>query len=130
MTSPSNDFAAFLPFSIRYKIDVTSAYLIAEDGQRTTGYSYVPPAGVYQIQLAYTGPEAAEVWWAPAGPGMPVLNICKIPADPSGNPRSSKLVTIQANGVGRIQLTTTPRPNSGSAQPTSTASLHVYPLPE
>lgn len=128
MTSPSDDFAAFLPFAIRYKIDTTNAYMVPEAGQRITTTYYIPSAGVYQIQLAYTGPEAPEVWWLPAGSGT-TINMCKIPADPSGVPRSSKMATIQANGVGRLMITTTPRPNGG-AQPTSTASLHVYPLPE
>ena len=46
----------------------------------------------------------------------------------SGVPRSSKPLTIQTAGDGQLSITTTPRPNGG-AQSTSTASLHIYPLP-
>ena len=128
MTTPLEALDGILPFAIRYKIS-TGAYMVSEEGQRASGEFYIPPAGVYQIQLAYTGPEAAEVWWKPSK-GAPVnIVMCRIPADSSGVPRSSKPLTIQANGEGRLSITTTPRPNGG-AQPTSTASLHIYPLPK
>ena len=128
MTTPLEALGNVLPFAIRYKIGVGS-YMVPESGQRTTRNIYIPPAGVYQIQLAYTGPEAAEVWWRPAGNGGTIIIICQIPADPSATPRSSRPVTIQANGEGQLSITTSPRPNGG-AQPTSTASLHIYPLPQ
>lgn len=128
MTTPLENLDGILPFAIRYKMG-TGAYMVPEAGQRATGEFYIPPAGVYQIQLAYTGPEAAEVWWKPAGFGVKTLKMCDIPADSSGVPRSSKPHTIQANGDGQLSITTTPRPNGG-AQSTSTASLHIYPLPQ
>lgn len=128
MTTPLENLDGLLPFAIRYKMG-TGAYMVPEAGQRATGEFYTPPAGVYQIQLAYTGPEAAEVWWLPAGPGTVAIKMCQIPADKSGAPRSARPQTIQANGVGQLSITTTPRPNGG-AQSTSTASLHIYPLPQ
>lgn len=128
MTTPLENLDGVLPYAIRYKMS-TGAYMVPEAGQRATGEFYIPPAGVYQVQLAYTGPEAAEVWWKPAGFGVGTIKMCHIPADASGVPRSSKPLTIQANGEGQLSITTTPRPNGG-AQSTSTASLHIYPLPQ
>lgn len=128
MTTPLEALDGILPYAIRYKMG-TGAYMVPESGQRATGEFYTPPAGVYQIQLAYTGPEAAEVWWRPTGFGEKHIKMCDIPADDSGVPRSSKMLTIQTAGVGQLSITTTPRPNGG-AQPTSTASLHIYPLPK
>lgn len=128
MTTPLEALDGILPYAIRYKMS-TGAYMVPESGQRSSGEFYTPPAGVYQIQLAYTGPEAAEVWWRPAGSGEKHIKMCDIPADSSGVPRSSKMLTIQTAGVGQLSITTTPRPNGG-AQPTSTASLHIYPLPK
>lgn len=126
MTTPI-ELDSILPYAIRFKM-ATGAYMVPEAGQRSTGEFYALPAGAYQIQLAYTGPEAAEVWWQPGGTGAAVLKICQIPAEPTGTPRNSKPLIIQANGKGTLAITTTPRPNAG-AQSTSTASLHIYPMP-
>jgi len=126
MATPLESLDGILPYAIRYKMG-SGAYMAAEPNQRASGEFFSPPAGVYQIQLAYTGPEAAEVWWKPAGFSVATIKMCQIPADPAGVPRSSKPLTIQANGEGQLSITTTPRPNGG-AQSTSTASLHIYPL--
>ena len=128
MATPLEALDGILPYAIRYKMG-SGSYMVPESGQRSSGEFYTPPAGVYQIQLAYTGPEAAEVWWRTAGYGGTIIKMCHIPADSSGVPRSSKPLTIQANGEGQLSITTSPRPNGG-AQSTSTASLHIYPLPK
>lgn len=128
MATPLETLDGILPYAIRYKVG-SGAYMVPEAGQRASGEFYIPPAGVYQVQLAYTGPEAAEVWWKPAVFGVATIKMCQIPADPSGTPRSSRPLTIQANGEGQLSITTTPRPNGG-AQSTSTASLNIYPLPQ
>jgi len=128
MTTPLETLDGVLPYAIRYKMG-SGVYMVPEPGQRATGEFYIPPAGVYQVQLAYTGPEAAEVWWRPDGGSASTIKMCQIPADPSGTPRSSRPLTIQTRGDGQLSITTTPRPNGG-AQSTSTASLHIYPLPQ
>lgn len=127
MATPLETLDGILPYAIRYKMG-SGSYMVAEPNQRASGEFFSPPAGVYQIQLAYTGPEAAEVWWKPAGFGVSTIKMCQIPADASGTPRSSRPLTIQTRGDGQLSITTTPRPNGG-AQSTSTASLHIYPLP-
>ena len=127
MATPLESLDGILPYAIRYKMG-SGAYMAAEPNQRASGEFFSPPAGVYQIQLAYTGPEAAEVWWKPAGFGVSTIKMCQIPADASVTPRSSRPLTIQTRGDGQLSITTTPRPNGG-AQSTSTASLHIYPLP-
>ena len=127
MATPLESLDGILPYAIRYKMG-SGAYMAAEPNQRASGEFFSPPAGVYQIQLAYTGPEAAEVWWKPAGFGVSTIKMCQIPADASGTPRSSRPLTIQTRGDGQLSITTTPRPNGG-AQSTSTASMHIYPLP-
>lgn len=128
MATPLEALDGILPYAIRYKMG-SGAYMVTEPNQRASGESYTPPAGVYQVQLAYTGPEAAEVWWRPDGGNASTIKMCQIPADKSGAPRSARPQTIQANGTGQLSITTTPRPNGG-AQSTSTASLHIYPLPQ
>lgn len=125
MTAPI-EFDSILPYAIRFKMGAGS-YMVPEEGQRSTGWVYTLPAGAYQIQLAYTGPEAAEVWWRPDGGNASTIEMCQIPAEPTGTPRNSKPLIIQANGKGTLAITTTPRPNAG-AQSTSTASLHIYPM--
>ena len=128
MTTSLEALDGILPYAIRFKMG-SGSYMVTEPNQRASGEFFSPPAGVYQIQLAYTGPEAAEVWWKPAGFGVKTIKMCEIPADASGVPRSSKPLTIQTAGDGQLSITTTPRPNGG-AQSTSTASLHIYPLPK
>lgn len=126
MTILNADLDSFLPYAILYEMGAV-AYMQPVKGQRTEGSFYVLPRGAFQVQLAYTGPEAAEVWWRPSGAGT-LIKMCQIPADPTGLPRISKLVPVQSAGEGTLSITTTPRPNSGASQ-TSTASLHIYPLP-
>lgn len=127
MTILNADLDSFLPYAILYEIGA-GPYMQPVKGQRADGHFYVLPRGAFQVQLAYTGPEAAEVWWKPAGFGVGTIKMCQIPADPTGLPRISKLVPVQSGGEGTLSITTTPRPNAG-ASPTSTASLHIYPLP-
>ena len=129
MTSPIDnlDLSGIMPYSIRYKMS-TGVYMVPEPGQKATGYSYALPAGVHQLQLSFTGEEAAEIWWRPAGAGTKALRICPIPADTTGMPRSSIIATVQASGTGRIEIVTTSRPDDGTAT-ASTASVQVYPLP-
>lgn len=85
MATPLESLDGILPYAIRYKMG-SGAYMVAEPNQRASGEFFSPPAGVYQIQLAYTGPEAAEVWWKPAGFGVSTIKMCQIPADASGTP--------------------------------------------
>lgn len=127
MTILNADLDSFLPYAILYEMGA-GVYMQPVKGQRAEGHFYVLPRGAFQVQLAYTGPEAAEVWWRPTGDGTGMIKMCQIPADPTGLPRISKLVPVQSGGEGTLSITTTPRPNSGASQ-TSTASLHIYPLP-
>lgn len=127
MTILNGDLDSFLPYAILYEMGA-GAYMKPVKGQRAEGRFYALPRGAFQVQLAYTGPEAAEVWWRATRNTGGIIKMCQIPADPTGLPRISKLFPVQSGGEGNLSITTTPRPNSG-ASPTSTASLHIYPLP-
>ncbi|MBE7338132.1 hypothetical protein [Corynebacterium aurimucosum] len=129
MTTPSSTLADIMPYSVRFNQNGTSTYMVAASGQKQNAGAMVHPlpAGVFQMQLAYTGPESCEIWFYPAGiAGGTLVPICKITADSTGVPRQSGIVTVQSDGTAALRLVSTPR--GAAAATTSTASVQIFPI--
>lgn len=133
MTTPlTTSFDEFMPYTVEFFNDQTLAYMLITQDQRqasraVNNYTHYLPAGVYDLQLSYTGVEAAEIWLTQF-PGGKNHAISRIPATTSGVPRLGRLERVQSDGRAFIRVTTTPRPNQGQAAD-ATAAVNVIPYP-
>lgn len=128
MTTPHVDLDIIMPYAVEYKIDAarSSAYMVfAGASSGASAYRHFLEPGTYDVQLCYSGPEAASLRFRQAT-DVPSRKV-DIPAGTPDTPRNSQLMTVQAKTGSYLEIATTPSPES--ALVTSTASIKVFPVP-
>ncbi|KAA8723204.1 hypothetical protein [Corynebacterium phocae] len=114
-----------VPYAVRMQHTTRHTYMLPVPGSPLSGTSMKMEPGVYQLSLAYTGPEQAFIRYRPENEGY--HDVCHIAEDTSGKPRRSAPIIIQAGENTTVSVITVPYSNRGADQ-SSTASLQVIPL--
>lgn len=128
MTAPNLEIDIIMPYAVEYKMDaaVTKNYMtLMEPPASGLAYRHYLEPGTYDVQLCYSGPEAASLRFRQAT-DVP-MRTTDIPAGTAATTRNSQLMTVQARTGSYLEIATTPSPESALA--TSTASIKVFPVP-
>lgn len=126
MSTPIIDLDIKMPYAVRFH-HATSTYMTIAAAERNAGGAdwHVLPPGTYTLQLTYSGPEQAEIWFRAATNESQDARICQVPAG-TGPRSSSPTPVVVSDTGGRLSIVTSPRSNAG-ATANALASVRVIP---